>query len=260
MPPDALSPDSPLGLFLLVVVGAIASAINAVAGGGSLVSFPFLNLSLGIAPKPANATNAVGLWPGSLAGAIGFRERFHRTGKHMRTLVLPTLLGSIAGALLLIATREQVFSTIVPILLFIATLLLAFQPHIKNWALKHRKEISPASGIVLQFLVSAYGGYFGAGMGIMMLACFALYMEGDIHDINAVKTWLGLIINLVASIVFVTQGLILVVPALALAAGALIGGFWGARLSMRVESERLRKLIAIYGFVASGYFAWKSWF
>lgn len=259
MPAYDLSADNLPVLLLLVLVGAIASGINSVAGGGSLVSFPFLHLSLGIPAKPANATNAVGLWPGSLAGAYGFRERFHSTGHYLKTLALPTLLGSIGGAMLLIYTRERVFDAIVPALLLLATVLLAFQPHIKKWALRHREELSPTTGVVLQTLVSIYGGYFGAGMGIMMLATFTLYMKGDIHDINSIKTWLGLIINLVASIVFVTQGMVLIWPAVALTIGSLFGGFWAAKLSMRLDSELLRKIIAAYGLLASCYFAWRSW-
>jgi uncharacterized protein len=252
-------PDDIPTLLALVLIGAVASGINSVAGGGSLISFPFLNLYMGIPAKPANATNAVGLWPGSLAGAYGFRERFHRTGHYLKTLAVPTLLGSVAGALLLIYTKERVFTALVPALLLLATLLLAFQPHIKKWALGHRQQLSPLTGVLLQIVVSVYGGYFGAGMGIMMLASFALYMEGDIHDINAVKTWLGVIINLVASIVFITQGMILFWPAVALTIGSLFGGFWAAKLSMKVDSEILRKIIAVYGLVASAYFAWKSW-
>jgi uncharacterized protein len=239
-------------IVLLMLVGALASGINSVAGGGSLISFPYLTLGLGIAPKIANATNAVGLWPGSLSGAMGFRELFHKSGHHLRTLFLPTLLGSIAGAFLLITTRERIFAALVPILLLLATLLLAFQPHIRNWALRHRKQISPSSGVLLQLLVSLYG--------IMMLACFALYMEGTIHELNALKVWLGLIINFVASVVFVTQGLILVWPAVFLALGSLIGGFWAARLSLQVEPELMRKGIALFGFVATAYFAYTSWF
>lgn len=244
---------------LLVVVGAVASGINAVAGGGSLLSFPFLSLGLGIPAKAANATNAIGLWPGSLSGALGFKELLPKTGRHMRVLALPTLLGSVAGAVLLITTKEKVFSSIVPFLLLLATVLLAFQPQIKSWALRHRSEISPTSGVVLQFLVSVYGGYFGAGMGIMMLACFALYMEGNIHELNAVKTWLGLIINLLASVVFVIQGLILLWPALWLTIGSLIGGYYAARLSLRVDPEKLRLWISAYGLLATAYFAWRTW-
>lgn len=251
--------DPSLQAILLILIGAVASGINSVAGGGSLISFPFLNLGLGVPAKFANATNAVGLWPGSLAGAVGFRELLPKTGRHMRTLAVPTLLGSIGGAILLIWTRQKIFETVVPFLLLLATLILAFQPRIKKWALRHRHAISAPSGIALQFLVSVYGGYFGAGMGIMMLACFALYMDGSIHELNAVKAWLALVINLVASIVFLTQGLLLAWPALYLAIGSLIGGFWAAKLSLRVDPEPLRKAIAAYGFVATAYFAWSSW-
>lgn len=254
-----LAADIP-SLLLLALVGALAAGINSVAGGGSLISFPYLNLTLGIEPKLANATNAVGLWPGSFAGALGFRERIHRTKGHLRVLILPTLAGSVAGAGLLLVTRDRVFSAVVPVLMLAASLLLAFQPQIKGWALTHRMEVSPGGVVILQFLVSVYGGYFGAGMGIMMLACFTLYMPGDIHDINAVKSWLGLIINLVASLVFATQGLVLATPAGALIAGSLVGGFFAARLSLRLATEPLRIGIAIYGFAASAYFAWISWF
>lgn len=256
MPSD---PHPVLQALILILVGAASSGINAVAGGGSLISFPFLNLGLHIPAKIANATNAVGLWPGSLSGAIGFRELLPKAGHHMRTLALPTLLGSAGGAALLIETRQKVFETVVPFLLLSATLLLAFQPNIKRWTLRHRHAVSPRAGSILQFLVSVYGGYFGAGMGIMMLACFALYMDGSIHELNAVKTWLGLIINLVASLVLITQGLILLWPAIYLTIGSLIGGFCAAKLSMRVASEPLRKAIAAYGFVATAYFAWSTW-
>jgi uncharacterized protein len=245
-------------ILLLIIVGAVASAINSVAGGGSLLSFPYLTLGLGIPLKEANATNAVGLWPGSLSGAYGFINLLPKTRHHLKLLAVPTLIGSIAGAWLLIATRERLFAIAVPFLLLLATLLLAFQPQIKRWALGYRKEISPTAGVLLQLAVSLYGGYFGAGMGIMMLASFALYMEGTIHEINAVKTWLGVIINLVASIVFLTQGLILIWPAVFLTIGSLIGGFWAAKASQGIDPDKLRLAIAGYGFLATAYFAWRS--
>jgi uncharacterized protein len=248
-------------LLLLVLVGAVASAINAVAGGGSLVSFPTLTLGLGLPLKPANATNTVSLWPGSLAGAFGFWNLIGKTGHHFKTLALPTLIGALAGAWLLVVTHDRLFQVAVPFLLLGATLLLAFQPHIKHWAQRHRREISPRSAILLQLGVAVYGGYFGAGMGIMMLAVFTLFMEGTIHEINAVKNWLGVIINFVATMVFVLESLrpegeqlILWAPALALTIGSIFGGFAAARMSQRVDSEKMRKVIAGYGFVMTAYF------
>jgi uncharacterized protein len=250
--------DDPVGLLVLVLVGALASGINSVAGGGSLLSFPTLTIGFGVPLKEANATNAVGLWPGSLSGALGFWNVLPKTRHYLKALALPTLIGSIGGAWLLIVTGRRVFESVVPWLLFVAALLLFLQPRIKAYALEHRKELSPAGAILLQLLVSVYGGYFGAGMGIMMLATFALFMEGNIHEINAVKTVLGVIINLVASIIFVAKGMVILAPAVALTIGSLIGGFAAARWSQRVDSEKLRVAIAIYGFAMAFYFAFRG--
>lgn len=112
--------------------------------------------------------------------------------------------------------------------------------------------------MIAQFLVSVYGGYFGAGMGIMMLAAFALYMEGTIHELNAVKSWLGLVINLVASILFVFKGLIHVPAAVALSVGSVIGGFYAAKLSQRIQQDKLRTAIAVYGIGMAAFYLWKT--
>ncbi len=247
------------GILTLVGVGAIASGINSVAGGGSLISFPTLTLGFHIPSLPANATNAVGLWPGSLSGAWGFRDVLAKTKSHLKTLWIPTLLGSLAGAQLLVVTDKKVFDFVVPWLLFLATALLWFQPNIKKFALKRGHTISPAGAIVLQTLVALYGGYFGAGMGIMMLAVFALYMDGNIHEINAVKTILGVVINLVASLRFLADKIVVIEPAIALTVGSLIGGYYAARWSQKVDPERLRKLIALFGICMSAYFAYRSY-
>lgn len=246
-------------LLALVLVGAVASAINSVAGGGSLLSFPALTLGLGIPERTANATNSTGLWPGSLAGAFGFLNLLPKTARHLRSLLLPTLTGCSLGAWLLLATKESLFRAVVPGLLLFAALLLWFQPQVKKFVERGGHKVSPMSAFALQFAVSIYGGYFGAGMGIMMLAVFALYMEGSIHEINAAKNWLGLIINLVASSIFIFQGLVLLVPAIALAVGSVLGGFAAARLSQRIDPEKLRMTIACYGLVTAAYFALKTW-
>ncbi len=254
-------------LIVLLMVGAIASGINAVAGGGSLISFPTLtgvhlfgvHVGYSLPMKEANATNSVGLWPGSLTGALGFGNLFHKTAHYMRCLWFPTLLGSLVGAWLLIATRENVFKEIVPALILLATILLAFQPQIKAWATKREAKISDWNAMILQFLVAAYGGYFGAGMGIMMLAVFTIYMEGNIHEINAVKGWLAVIINVVCSIVFIVKGLVVLVLGAAIALGAIIGGYFAARVSQRVDPNRLRLAIAGYGLLTAAYFAYHNW-
>ncbi|HEY3782131.1 MAG TPA: sulfite exporter TauE/SafE family protein [Fimbriimonadaceae bacterium] len=260
-------PQDWVSLLVLMLVGAIASAINAVAGGGSLVSFPMLtgvnigSLRIGynIPMRVANATNSAGLWPGSLSSAFGFLNLLSKSSKYLKTLWFPTVLGSVIGAFLLIESPESVFGKVVPALILMATCLLAFQGKVKAWANKHQHTISHGGAFCLQLLVSIYGGYFGAGMGIMMLAVFTIYMEGNIHELNAVKAWLGTIINLVCSTVFFAKGLVLLWPFLAIMIGALIGGYAAALVSQKVDPNKLRVAIACYGFLTAGYFAWTNW-
>ena len=239
-------------------MGGVASAINAVAGGGSLITFPMLTVGFRMPSNIANATNSVGLWPGSMAGAIGFLNLFSKTAKYLKILFLPTLFGSIVGAELFIHTSIKVFDRVIPWLILLAAVLLLFQPRVKTFATKHGRTMPPAVGAVLQFFVALYGGYFGAGMGIMMLAAFALFMEGTIHELNAVKSWLGLIINFAASIMFFIEGIIEPVPALILATGSIVGGFYAAKFSQRVNPDKMRLVIAAYGMVAAAYFMYKA--
>jgi uncharacterized membrane protein YfcA len=255
------------GAAVAVVVGAVSSAINAVAGGGSLVSFPFLRLGFGMPSVAANMTNTSSLWPGSLAGGLGYSNLLGKSVHHLRLLLLPTLVGSALGAWLLTVTSPKLFDVLVPILILFAATLLAFQPRIKAWAGRKHEAARPAVGLVLQFLVSVYGGYFGAGMGIMMLAAFSLYVVGDIHAYNAIKNWLGLLINLIATLVFLIPhpAVSAHVPAphidwsiaIPMIVGSIIGGYAMARMSQRINSEKLRVLIAVYGFVAAGYFVYQ---
>jgi uncharacterized membrane protein YfcA len=249
-------------------VGAIASAINAVAGGGSLVSFPFLtvpinlgslNLSIALNEKIANATNSVGLFPGSLSGAYGFRNLLPKTGKHLKFLVLPTTVGSLIGALLLLNTSDEKFAKIIPFLVLVAAIMLLVQPKIRAMIGKGGK-LSPLAALTLQTLVSVYGGFFGAGMGIMMLACFALYIEGNVHELNAVKNWLSLLINVTCSIVFLVKGLVVLPVAFFLLVGAVVGGFIAARVSQKVDPNKLRLAIAVYGLAMAAFFAYRAYF
>ncbi len=244
-------------LLALAGVGAVASAINAVAGGGSLVSFPFL-VWIRIPSLEANATNSAGLWPGALAGALGFLNLLHKAGHHLRALFFPTLVGSVLGAWLLVTSSQRAFEVVVPFLILGASVLLAFQPRIRAWASGPHGRVPGWAGLALQFLVAAYGGYFGAGMGIMMLAAFALYVDANVHELNAMKGWLGLVINFTSTLVFALQGRVLFVAGAALAAGAIVGGFAAARHSQRVDAEKLRVAIAAYGFATAGYFFWRA--
>jgi uncharacterized membrane protein YfcA len=257
-----------LRLAALLAAGAIASAINAVAGGGTLVSFPIL-IALGMPEVTANATNSAALWTGSLGSALGFRGRSAPVGDPARPaprslrralllLLVPTVLGSVVGAALLSLSSERAFRLAVPGLVLLSTLLLALQPRIKRWALAGQRRLPTWAGLVLQFLICVYGGYFGAGMGILMLALLGLYVEGDLHTHNALKAWLGVAVNLLAALLFLWQGLIDLPAAAALVVGAVIGGYAAARLSLRVQAEALRRGVVVLGAVLALWFTFRA--
>ena len=250
--------DTPLGIGAMFLAGMIAAAVNSIAGGGTLVSFPTL-LALGLPEKIANATNAVALWPGSLAGAFGFREHLKDARAELKLLLPPTIVGSLLGSVLLVVTPESIFKVLVPFLILVATLLLAFQPQIKKKVAETGFALSPFWVATLQFLVALYGGYFGAGMGIMMLAIMSLYIHDDMHRMNAIKNWLAVVINFGASVLLISQRLVSLVPALALMTGALIGGYVSARIAQKVKSETLRKVVVAYGLVMTGVLMVRLW-
>ena len=202
------------------------------AGGGSLISFPTLTFGLGMPTNIANATNSVSLWPGSLAGAFGFKNLLEKTKHHLWALFFPTLIGASVGSFLFVKTNVKFFDMIVPWLILLAAILLLLQPQVKKLALRGERTVPPAVGMVIQFFVALYGGYFGAGMGIMMLAAFAVFMEGTIHELNAA----------------------------ALATGAIFGGFFAARVSQKVNPDQLRMGIAVYGVVMAGYYFYRTHF
>lgn len=245
--------DTPLGWVLLFFAGMAASAINAFAGGGTLVSFPVL-IGLGVQEQVANATNSMALWPGSLSSALGFRERFNATRHYYKTLIPATVAGATVGAWLMIVTPSSTFRVLVPILILTATVILALQPRIRAWMKGPHGHASPWTGAVLQLLISVYGGYFGAGMGIMMLAAMALFVEGDMHDMNALKNTLAVVINVVAMGWFLFKGLVLFIPCVALMCGAVIGGYGAAKVSQKVPSESLRTGVVVYGLVMALWF------
>lgn len=236
-----------------MLAGFVASSINAFAGGGTLVSFPVL-IGLGVPDLQANATNSMGLWPGSLSSAFGFRDRFAATRSYYGWLLPATILGSTAGALLLIKTPPGAFKAVIPALLLMAVLALAYQSRIRAWVESSHGRVSAPIGAVLQCLISLYGGYFGAGMGIMMLGAMGLFVEGDIHDLNALKNVLAVVINVVAMGWFLSRGLVELGPCLALMAGAVLGGFVAARVSLKVPAEKLRALVVVYGLVMVTFF------
>lgn len=251
---------------LLFLAGAVAAAINSVAGGGSLVSFPMLVL-LGVPPVQANATNSAALSPGSLSAALGIYSSLGPGRRDLWRLLPTTVLGAALGAWLLCHTSARLFNLVVPPLLLLATVLLWQRPRLSRFVTERgargaAQTRQPAGGgaslwlaALVQLLISVYGGYFGAGMGILMLAAFSLLLPGDTHQINAVRNWLAFVINAVAALLLLSRGLVLLWPGLALMAGALCGGFFAARLSRRIPAQTLHRGVVLLGFFLTLWFS-----
>jgi uncharacterized membrane protein YfcA len=225
----------------IFAAGAGAGVVNAVAGGGTLLSFPVL-LWAGRDPIVANATNALALWPGALAGAIGFRRELAKAPRLLGLLLPPALVGGLIGGWLLLRTGSRIFSSVVPYLVAAATLLLALQRPLRRLvrapegaaAHEGRRAVGLVAG---QLIVSIYGGYFGAGMGILMLASLGLYGIVDIHERNGLKNVLSAVINGIAGVYFAISGAIAWADALVLGLGAVVGGYAGAAVGRKLKRE-----------------------
>ena len=253
--------DTRQGLFLFAA-GAIAGAINAVAGGGSFVSFPSL-LFTGVAPVTANATNTVALWVGMTASGGAYRKRLNISRRVMVPLVVMSVIGGLAGAVLLIRTPAQTFLRVLPWLLLGATLLFAFGKHLTgriSASIGHEASNSAVAGAsFFELIVAVYGGYFGGGIGIMNLAMFAAMGMTDIHEMNALKVVLGAIINGVAAVTFVVSRAVAWPQALAMTAGAVGGGYLSAHYSQRLPQVWVRRFVILSGAAMTVYFFWRGY-
>jgi uncharacterized protein len=238
---------------LLVFASAFgAGMINSVAGGGTLLSFPTL-IWLGVPSVAANATSTVALWPGSLGGVWGFRRELREADRSLFTLAVPSLAGGLIGAMLLTRTPTELFDKLVPVLIFFATCLLAGQETIQrrfDLSAIHTNARSPwlSWAMLFQAGVGLYGGYFGAGIGILMLAALSLMGHTDIHRMNAVKNLLAVCMNGIAAAYFAFSGLVLWQDAAVMAAGAIVGGVGGAGLARRIGRPLVRRIVIVIGF------------
>lgn len=233
--------------------GIAAGLVNSVAGGGTLLSFPTL-VWIGRDPIVANVTNAVALWPGSLASVIGFRRELRGGERLLALLTPPSVLGSLVGAVLLLRTPSRTFAAIVPWLVLFATVLFAAQGPITR-ALRHRSHAHGggpsarwmAGAVLFQFAVAVYGGYFGAGIGIIMLAALGLLGVTDILEMNGLKNVFAFFINGVAAIWFAVHGDVAWADAVVLALGGVIGGYGGAGVARRVGRGTVRRTVILIG-------------
>ncbi len=238
--------------FIIVGAAFLAGIINTIAGGGTLLSFPAL-VWIGRNPIVANATNAAALWPGSFAGAVGFRRDLANVRRWLLLLMLPALAGGATGAVLLLRTSTKTFSMLVPWLILGATVLVASQEIVsRRLNLIARSHDKPTAGwvvfvFVFQFLVSVYGGYFGAGMGILMIAALGLIGMADLHQMNGLKNLLAFGINGVAAIYFAVSGAIDWSDALLMAIAAIAGALTGAKLAYRLGRRFVRAAVVVIG-------------
>lgn len=235
----------------LITAAFIAGAINAVAGGGSLVSFPAL-VAAGYPAKTANVTNSVALWPGYVSGSYGYRGELRRQKRRIIALAAPSVLGALAGSVILLATPNNAFDTIVPFLILFACGLMAVQERLAKFALGRRfsSQSEDHVPVVLHagiFLLAVYGAYFGAGLGIMTLAVLGILLPDDIQHSNALKGLLSALINAVAVVYFAFFGPVEWLPALIMACGALAGGYFGVGVARRLGRRPLRIAVISYG-------------
>jgi uncharacterized membrane protein YfcA len=233
----------------------LAGAINSVAGGGTLVSFPTL-LWLGVPSIPANATSTVAIWPGSLGSIWGFRRELAQADPRMRTLAIACLAGGGAGALLLRITPASLFDRLVPFLILFATILFTVQAPIQ--ARLRERTSRPASteiwmpgAAALLFLAAVYGGYFGAGASIVMLSVLSILGMTDILKMNALTSFYALCYNAVAALIFISAGMVYWSYVLPMAIAAAVGGYGAAGVAQRIGRTAVRRFVMAVGFTIS---------
>ncbi|MBI2394202.1 MAG: sulfite exporter TauE/SafE family protein [Deltaproteobacteria bacterium] len=246
-----------MSLLILFLAALVAGAVNSVAGGGTLLTFPAL-LSIGVPPIAANATSTVALVPGSFAAFWGYRDELRAShgaaagsGREMLWFAVPSLIGGVIGALFVDRVGDRAFARVVPWLIFGATALFALQPVVKRW-LERGADAEPGRSrlgwvIAFQLLVAVYGGFFGAGIGILMLAALGFLGVRGIHRMNGVKNFAAVCINGVAAITFVALGRVQPIYAAVMAIGAIVGGLAGAGIARRLGETNVRRLVVVIG-------------
>jgi len=259
------------GLTLVAGAGLLAGAVNAAAGGGTLISFPAL-VAVGLPPVTANITSSVGLVPGYLGGSLAYREELAVQKHRVRRLLAVCVAGGVLGAVLLLVTSAGAFRAVVPYLVLLSCLLLAVQPRLArlvaarvgreghegpeghegheghgNAGVSTRAAALPLLGGVL--VASIYGSYFGAGLGVLLLAVLGIFVDDDMQRLNALKGLLSLVVNLVGVLVFLLSARVAWTEAAVLATGSLIGGTLGVRLARLLPAPVLRGAVVVLGLV-----------
>ncbi len=241
---------TPVQVAALVASSFGAGVMNAMAGGGTILTYPTL-LFLGESAITANATSTVALWPGGAASMYGYRREVAEHRDWLKTLFLPSLLGGSLGAVLLLKTPVKTFERLAPFLILFATALFMLQGIVSRWTgAEHGVSRTPGrmtAAVLFQFGVAVYGGYFGAGIGILMLAVLGFLGLSDIHAANGLKNFFALCINGLAAAYFIVRGAVHWPAALVMVLGAIAGGFAGASFARSIGKEKARAAVVVIG-------------
>ena len=253
-----------LEILTLFAVACLAGGMNAVAGGGTILTFPTL-LAFGMPSIQANATSTLALLVGIMGSLYGYRNHLSAAKPWLKNFAPVSIVGGLLGAWLLTRTNEKVFDRLVPFLILFATALFLLNNVFRRLAgieaVAADKRPHPAglaAALILQFGVAVYGGYFGAGIGILMLATLGLIGLHHIHEMNAIKTVLGSLINVVAAAYFVFAGLVIWPQAIAMTLGATAGYYLGSRMAQKISQQQVRNLVGIIGVSLSLVFFWRE--
>jgi uncharacterized membrane protein YfcA len=253
--------DSPWLYVWLGLASVAAGAVNSIAGGGTLLTFPALLVA--VTPVVANGTSTVALVPGSLAAVWGLRKELNGVRRWVPLLVVPSLAGGVMGSLLVTRLDPHYFEALVPWLILTAALLFLVQPilarRIDTVGAAAPRRGMVAAVIVLQFLVAVYGGYFGAGIGILMLSTLGLMGLGDIYAMNALKNLLAGCINGVSVAVFILEGVVHWPYVAVMAPAAIVGAYTGSRLALRLDRRVVRWIVIAIGFALAARYFYQRW-
>ena len=243
-------------LILILVAGFLGGLLNAIAGGGTFITFPAL-VFIGIPEIAANATSTVAAMPGYLSAAIGFRKDIAELDrKLLLRLTLWSMLGGGIGSGLLPISSNEAFAILIPFLLLGATLVFLRGAQIREWAARQRGAVT-AFGAGTMIPVAIYGGFFNGGLGIVLLALFSMWGMTNLHAMNGLKCWLSFALSVVSFVIFAIGGKVVWIPALVMGLGTILGGLAGAPVARRIPMPVLRKLIAAVGFGMTAVFLYR---
>ena len=243
---------TPIQYGFLVIAAVAAGLINALAGGGSLITFPTL-MAVGIPPVMANVTNTVALCPGYLGATLAQKKDLHGQQKRIQLLLPSAVIGGIIGGILLLNSSDKVFERLIPFLILLAAALLAFQDTLRSWLQRRQGDenghIPEIFAVLPIALASIYGGYFGAGLGVIELAILGLFLKDNLTRLNALKQLLSLVVNVAASWFFLFSNQVYWSAAIVIAIGSLIGGLLGGKLARIISPSYLRWTVVILSII-----------